>query len=138
MSHDRAHVHGNATPCGCWIMIESYLYHTASNLGIGKHGLTCWIVLGDIKNCLLVLVTNSYHDILVYSTNYSCIMHRLIWTNFKECWHSNLINTCKVEQYIFSVKVDLKYCHPYHVHRDYNTSGKQWHLQLLNFLLYPF
>ena len=33
---------------------------------------------------------------MVYSANYSCIMHRLICTNLKECCHSDLTNPHKV------------------------------------------
>ena len=45
--------------------------------------------LGNIKINLLVLVTNNLSQ---YSANYSCIMHKLIRTNFKECCHSDLTN----------------------------------------------
>ena len=59
------------------------------------------IELGDTEICLSVLVTSNYHDIPVYSANYSCIVHRLICTNLKECCHSHLTNSYKVEWYIF-------------------------------------
>ena len=40
-------------------------------------------------------------DTSVDSANYSCIRYRLICIILKECCHSVLTNSCKVESYVF-------------------------------------